>query len=76
MKPDKDKFTRVMPWASRAEGGNVKICEGSWNREFLDECASFSGDDSHLHDDQVDAVSGAYLALNKKTSYKVHKVRI
>lgn len=76
MKPDKDKFTRVMPWASRAEGGSVKICDGFWNRDFLDECASFSADDSHLHDDQVDAVSGAYRALNKNVGYKIHKVRI
>lgn len=76
LRPDKDKFTRALPWASRAESGNVHLCYGGWIEQFKEECSSFSADDSHIHDDQVDAVSGAYEALNKNVGYKVHKVRI
>jgi len=68
LKPEGDKFNRAMPWASRAQLGSVVLCEGEWNRAFLDECASFTADDSHEHDDQIDAVSGAYFASLKFSS--------
>jgi predicted phage terminase large subunit-like protein len=66
-KPSKDKYSRAMPWISRAEQGLVKICRGAWNRDFLDECASFSANEKdYEHDDQVDSISQGYgyLALN------------
>lgn len=51
------KETRVGPVVARAEAGDVWICRGAWNTEFLDELIAFplAG-----HDDQVDALSGAY----------------
>ena len=61
--PEGDKFNRMMPWASRAQLGNVQVCRGLWNKEFFDECNDFTADDSHAHDDQIDAVSGAYHKL-------------
>lgn len=63
MKPEGDKFNRAMPWASRAQLGNMDVCRGTWNRDFFDECNSFTADDTHAHDDQIDSVSGAYKAL-------------
>ncbi len=54
------KETRAQPVAARCEAGDVRICRGTWNTEFLDELTAFpmSG-----HDDQVDALSGAYEYL-------------
>ena len=62
-KPRGDKFNRAMPWCARAETGNVHVCQGVWNRQFFEECSSFTSDNSHAHDDQIDAVSGGYQSL-------------
>ena len=61
--PRGEKFARAMPWVSRAQLGSVQVCQGPWNNDFFDECNSFTGDMTHQHDDQIDAVSGAYQAL-------------
>ncbi|MDP9331673.1 MAG: hypothetical protein M3P11_13700, partial [Actinomycetota bacterium] len=52
----------AQPVAARCEAGDVRICRGTWNTAFLDELTAFpmSG-----HDDQVDALSGAYEYLAK-----------
>ena len=63
LKPEGDKLNRAMPWASRTELGHVVVCEGFWNGSFFDECLSFTASGSHLHDDQIDAVSGGYQLL-------------
>jgi len=54
----KDKLTRANPWSAQAEVGNVKIVnDGTWDiQAFLNECEWFP---EGIHDDQVDAVSGA-----------------
>ena len=59
---DKDKISRALPWAARAEAGKVKLINGSWVTDFLDEVTSFphSG-----HDDRVDSVSGGLQMLTK-----------
>lgn len=61
------KAARAMPLASQAGAGNVKIVRGAWNRDYIDELATFTGADG-ARDDQVDATSGAfnYLALHAK----------
>lgn len=56
-----DKITRASPLSAQAEAGNVKLLEGDWNQDFLDELSKFP---LGKHDDQVDAASGAYYALN------------
>lgn len=58
--PQGDKVTRAMPFLAQAEAGNVRIVKGAWNYAFLDEIASFP---SGAHDDQVDAISGAFALL-------------
>ena len=54
----KDKLTRANPWSAQAEVGNIKIVnDGTWDvQAFLNECEWFP---EGIHDDQVDAVSGA-----------------
>jgi len=61
-RPMKDKVARANVWASQAQVGNVKIVnDGSWDIEsFLNECQMFP---EGVHDDQVDAVSGAVEML-------------
>ena len=39
--------------------GTWHAAAGSWNRAFLDECDSFSGDET-THDDQVIATAGVF----------------
>ena len=56
-----DKAARAGPWASRAAGGLVSLVEGAWVGGFLDECDGFPSEGAH--DDQVDAVSGAYAMV-------------
>jgi predicted phage terminase large subunit-like protein len=59
------KTLRADPVASQAEGkpyGNVKVCRGGWVSEFLSELEAFP---KGAHDDQVDALSGAFQALRR-----------
>jgi predicted phage terminase large subunit-like protein len=57
---DKDKISRALPVASRAEAGKTKLVRGNWINDFLDEATSFP---NGAHDDQVDAVSGAFQMI-------------
>jgi predicted phage terminase large subunit-like protein len=61
-----DKAVRAGAWASLAHGGLVHLVAGSWNGPFLEEVEQFP---LGAHDDQVDAVSGAYeLTLQRLQS--------
>lgn len=55
-----DKATRAAPVASQANVGNLVLARGAWNASFLDELASFP---SGLKDDQVDALSRAFMMI-------------
>lgn len=57
---DRDKVSRAIPWAARAEAGKVALVAGPWVAEFLAELEAFP---HGAHDDQVDAVSGAVQML-------------
>jgi len=63
-RPIKDKVMRANVWASQAQVGNVKVVnDGTWDVEaFLNECQMFP---EGVHDDQVDAVSGAVHMLER-----------
>lgn len=54
------KELRAAPVAPRAEAGEIVLVRGPWIEEFLDELAEFP---DGLHDDQVDALSGAFAEL-------------
>lgn len=59
---DKDKISRALPIASRAEAGKLKLIRGNWISDFLDEATSFP---HGQHDDQIDSVSGAFGMLKE-----------
>jgi predicted phage terminase large subunit-like protein len=56
------KEVRAGPVAARAEAGELWVCRGGWNTEFLDELVAFP---AGSHDDQVDALAAAYDELAK-----------
>lgn len=59
-----DKYVRAGPVAVRVKAGRVSMVKAEWNRAFLDELAMFN---NGKHDDQVDALSGAYdMFVNKR----------
>lgn len=61
----KDKATRAAPVASQAEARNVTLINGAWVGPFLDEIENFGN--PKVHDDQVDALSGAFEQLAIQT---------
>jgi predicted phage terminase large subunit-like protein len=55
-----DKLTRVMDVVSYIDSGYVLLPEeADWVSAFLAECEAFTADDTHEHDDQVDALADA-----------------
>ena len=61
-----NKVSRADPFASQCEGGTVYIKKADWNREFLSEISMF---DKGTHDDQVDAVGGAFNQLSSSGGF-------
>lgn len=57
------KELRANPLSAAAEAGNVMLVRGPWIQDFLDEAEAFP---HGAHDDQVDAVSGAFEMLTKR----------
>jgi predicted phage terminase large subunit-like protein len=55
-KVDKDKVTRALPAAAKAQAGLVHVVDNYWTSDFIEELCSFP---NGTHDDQVDAFSGA-----------------
>lgn len=62
-----DKVTRAQPLSAQAEAGNVKLVRGGWIREALEEVVAFPAEG--LHDDQVDAMSGALSQLARAPEF-------
>jgi len=62
VKPNGDKKERASGWIARAKNRMFYLVKGHWNSEFISECLAFDGF-GKAHDDQVDAVSGAYQLL-------------
>lgn len=57
---NKDKYTRVMDVLAYIEAGQVCIPEeASFTNDFIAECESFTADDTHDFDDQVDTMIDA-----------------
>lgn len=69
-----DKITRALPFASRVAQGMVGMCQGSWNRAYIDELNAFS--EKCEHDDQVDATAHAYNCLARNDSAQAGKINI
>jgi predicted phage terminase large subunit-like protein len=60
---DGPKHVRAEPFAARLEGGVMRVVRAAWNAEFVDELCGYNPEDSNPQDDQIDAVSGAYVIL-------------
>lgn len=60
-----DKLTRAMPWLNAVNLGKVHVVIAPWNNSLFNEVESFP---VGTHDDQVDAISGAYSFLVGKGS--------
>ena len=56
------KVSYARPVSSAAQAGNCFIVRGAWNAEFLDEVHALPT--PGVHDDQVDATSGAIEKVN------------
>lgn len=63
-----DKIVNSTGWQSLVETGKFYIKRGAWNSELISEIADFP---KGAHDDQVDAVSGAYNFLKSGTQSSV-----
>lgn len=66
IRPSGSKAARAAPVAALAEAGHLFVARGAWNEAFLDEVCAFplAG-----HDDQVDALSGAFSCLVELSQY-------
>jgi len=67
------KVLRATKSAADAGNGKIKLLQGIWNTDFLDEVDFFP--DSHFKD-QVDALSGAHDKLNNFASYKIIPIAV
>jgi predicted phage terminase large subunit-like protein len=69
-----DKLTRVMDGVPYIDSGLVCIPEDApFTNDFVAECESFTADDSHAHDDQIDPTMDAIkdMLAKKKSIYDV-----
>lgn len=75
VRPVGDKYARARPVSSYAEAGRIHLLRGPWVKEFLDEVEAFPMDG--VHDDQVDALSGAFreLFMQKKARILIPRRR-
>lgn len=70
----KSKEERAKPVSSYAEAGNIYILNKHWTSDLLDEIESFKTEG--IHDDQVDALSGAFASLFEEKSEKSMGLRV
>lgn len=54
------KEVRAEPFAAQAEAGNVKLLDGTWNYQYLEELTAFP---NSVYKDQVDGSSGSFNKL-------------
>lgn len=67
------KPLRADPVAAAAEAGTFVLCAGEWNHDWIEEAVNFPHGD---HDDQVDAVSGAWEDLHGNSGKRRVRVRV
>lgn len=65
-RPTGDKAERAKPYSAQVNGGNVYMVRAAWNDSYLNELKFFSVENSN-YKDQVDASSGAFNKLTRKT---------
>src|SRR5688500_2954992 len=66
LRVERDKVSRALPWAARAEAGKVSLVRGPWIIPLLNEVCTFP---NGSHDDQVDSISGGVALLSEQPKY-------
>lgn len=66
------KVVRSLPLASLAESRNLILVRGQWNADFLKELEGFP---DLSHDDQVDALAGAFSVIKDLADYQGPSIR-
>jgi len=61
VRPTGEKAVRARAFSAQWDAGNVYLVRGPWNAEYVEELVAFPS--SGVHDDQVDATSGAFEAI-------------
>lgn len=61
---DRDKLTRALPVAAKLAAGLIHPVAAHWNQAFIEELCAFP---NAAHDDQVDALSGAWAMFSAQT---------
>lgn len=56
-RPTGEKEIRAEPYSVQVEAGNIRLVQGEWNQEFIDEHKNFP---AGKFKDQIDAVSGGF----------------
>jgi predicted phage terminase large subunit-like protein len=67
-RPTGDKAQRADPYSVQVNVGNVKILQGAWNADYLEELKNFP---QSTYKDQTDASSGAFATLTKRKQASV-----
>jgi len=74
------KYTRAQPFASAVDNFLISLVRSPWNKDFISECNVFP--QPNLHDDMVDAASGAYSVLSTTSqgpvavyNFRVNRIR-
>lgn len=75
---DRDKYTRLLDVLGYIEAGSVSLpANEPFTSDFLSECESFSADDTHANDDQIDPMIDAIndmLATSRTAAPSVRRV--
>jgi predicted phage terminase large subunit-like protein len=61
------KEVRADPFSAQVNAGNVRLVKNDWNKAFIKEMRAFP---YGKHDDQVDAASGAFNLLTRRSDDK------
>lgn len=72
LKETGSKITRAQPVSAQAEVGNIKVRHAHWNKCLFDELESFP---NGRHDDQVDALAGAFSLIKDLSLYQGPRIR-
>lgn len=64
IRPERGKLQRFLPFASVAEAGFVRVVNGSWTENYINELEQTEFTNK-THDDQADATSDCFWLLNQ-----------
>lgn len=68
------KGVRAGPASAACNNRLLSVVRGPWNMAFFDELEAFSPGNEKLHDDQVDALSGAYSFITAAVQFEYYEV--